>query len=659
MKSRAVSLILAAALLWAGCAGTGGAGSKGRIELPDAEAPPAEGLAALADAWWEASMRRSPTWATSLGDRRFDALLPDLSDASREAFHAQVRRLLDAARALDVEALDASARVTRDALVSTLERELQSEVCSPWLWDVDQLTGPQVWLPQIPGYHTVRSDADLGTLLKRYAAIPGYLAAHRAQLERGLAQGYQAPRVIVERVLAQLDRLVDAPAAGSPFLVLLRLPVGWHNAKAEAARAQVAQAVTTQVLPALRAYRDFIRTLYLPRARSSIGVDGLPDGAACYAALIRDHTGTTLAPDAIHELGMAELSSIHAEMRAIALAELSPPPPPPKAKKAKKKARRARKPKKASRRKRKGEATGRGSKAEEEPAAAEAPAPAPAFEGDPIAAYRARLEADPTSYARSEDELLAFARQAVARAESKLPLAFRRLPRVPVEVRAIEPFRADEAPAAYYYGAPDDHSRPAVYYVNTSHLEERPLYHQEALAFHEAVPGHHLQISVAAAADLPAFQRHMRHTAFTEGWALYAERLAGELALYSSPASRFGALGYQAWRAARLVVDVGIHARGWTRDQATRFLVDNTTLTPHEAGAEVDRYIAWPAQALSYTIGRMHFERLRRQAESELCVRFDLPRFHEEILRYGAVPPEVLDGVVDRYIQGFYEEIIP
>lgn len=638
---------LVAALLLAACAGTRPAERSASGGVGAEAALPAEGLASLAEAWWQTLMERSPTWATSLGDRRFDSRLPDLSDASREAFHRRTRKLLTDARALNPERLDTAARVTRDTLISTLERELSQATCRSWLWGVDQLTGPQVWLPQLPGYHAIRSQIDVSTLLARYRGIDAYLTADRAQLERGLAEGFAAPQVLVERVVAQLDRLVAGAPEASPFVTQLRLPTGWHAGKLDAARAEFTGVVGASVFPALRAYRDFLRDVYLPRARASVGVNGLPGGAACYAALIRDQTGSTLAPDAIHDLGMAELSRVHAAMRAIAVAELSPPPPPPA-------------PKSKSKRKTKRRAR-RGQKSKPEPVAVTAePQPPPPISGDPIRVYLTRLEASPEQHVESADALLAFARDAVVRAESKLPLAFRRLPRVPLEVRAIEAFRAEESPAAYYYGAPDDRSRSAIYYVNTTHLGSRPLFHQEALAFHEAVPGHHLQISVAASAmELPVFQRHLRHTAFTEGWALYAERLADELSLYSSPASRFGALGYQAWRAARLVVDVGLHARDWTPEEAVRFLVENTTLSRHEAQAEVERYIAWPAQALSYMLGRMHFERLRRQAESELCGRFDLPRFHEEILRYGAVSPEALDGIVDRYIQGFYEQIIP
>jgi uncharacterized protein (DUF885 family) len=631
---RASLVALAASLALAGCAVV--RPTQRPTEPAAAAMPPSGRLTDLAERWWQTLMERSPTWATALGDRRFDAKLPDLADPARDAFAARVGALIDAARAIDPAALDRDQQVTRDSLIGSLEREQQRMSCRGWLWDVDQLAGPQVWLPQIPGYHDVRNDADLAALRARYTAIPGYLADHRAQLERGRALGYAAPRLIVERVLSQLDRLVAGPATGTPFVTQLRLPTGWHEGRLQAARAELTAVVAAQVLPALVAYRDYLRATYLPGARDSVGVSGLPGGDACYRALIHEQTGSRLDPDAIFEIGMAELSRVQAQMRDIAVAELTPAPPPEPPK------RKGRKPKRAKK------------------SPAPAPPPPPAWQGDPIRAYLERLEASPDQHAPDAAALLAFARQAVARAQSKLPLAFRRLPRVPLEVRAIEAFRAEEAPAAYYYGAPDDRSRGAIYYVNTTHLEARALYHQEALAFHEALPGHHLQISVASAAThLPTFQRHLRHTAFTEGWALYAERLADELGLYSSPAARFGALGYQAWRAARLVVDVGLHARGWTREQAIAFMVDHTTLSEHEATAEIERYIVWPAQALSYMLGRMHFDRLRTMAESELCIRFDLPRFHEEILRYGAVPPEALEGIVDRYIQAFYEEIIP
>ena len=268
-----------------------------------------------------------------------------------------------------------------------------------------------------------------------------------------------------------------------------------------------------------------------------------------------------------------------------------------------------------------------------------------------LEAFAAQLRLQKDQIATDESALLSFAEAAVRRAEKVMPKAFGRLPETPVVVKPIEAYRAASAPAAYYYSAPADGSRPGVFYLNTQDLPERLLYNQEALAFHEAIPGHHLQLSLAAeATGIPDFQKRQSQTAYVEGWGLYSELLADELGLYSSPLSRYGMLNYQAWRACRLVVDTGLHALGWSRSKAIDFMVAHTALSRQEVEVEVDRYIIWPGQALAYMLGRMDFQRLRARAEVALGERFDLRDFHDEILAYGGIPMNVLEGVVDRWI---------
>jgi uncharacterized protein (DUF885 family) len=549
----------------------------------------------LADAWWEHLMVVSPTWATYLGDRRFDDRLGDLSPEATEAHIATAQSLLAQLQRVDPAALSRPEdRVTWAVLDATLRRPIEGRVCQGETWDVDQLYGVQVRLPGLVNGHSIREARDVETLAVRYRAVPTLIEQHIANLRRGLANGRVAFHVAVERVITQVEGLVATPAARSPFVDGAALPEAWTPTEREAARDRLSGAVREAVMPALRRYGDFLRSTYLAKARRRPGVSELPDGAACYLHRIQAGTGSTATPEAIHQLGLDELSGLEADMRTIAL-EI-------------------------------GGTTD-------------------------LAAFASQLRARDDQVARDEAALLAFAEGAVARAKAAMPKAFGRLPKTHVVVKPIEAYRAASAPAAYYYSAPADGSRPGVFYLNTQDLPERLLYNQEALAFHEAIPGHHLQLSLAAEAEgIPTFQRHQSQTAYVEGWGLYSELLADELGLYSSPLSRYGMLNYQAWRACRLVVDTGLHALGWSRAQAIDFMVAHTALTRKEVEVEIDRYIIWPGQALAYMLGRMHFQRLRARAEEALGERFDLRAFHDEILAYGGIPMNVLDGVVQRWI---------
>ncbi|MDP6944141.1 MAG: DUF885 domain-containing protein, partial [Myxococcota bacterium] len=531
--------------------------------------PEARRLLDLADAWWEHLMVTSPTWATYLGDRRFDDRLEDISTEAREAHLEVARRVLDQLHTIDREALRrARDAVTWDVLNAVLRRTLAQEVCRGEQWSVDQLYGLQVRLPGLANSHTIRDTRDVETLASRYGAAATLVDQHIANLEAGLAAGRVAFHVAVSRVIGQIENLVKTPKTSSPFVAGVRFPDAWNDARQAMARVKLARAVDMSVYPALERYAAFLRDRYLSVARQTPGVSTLPEGRACYAHRIRAQTGSTESPEAIHQIGLDELARLEAEMMAIARSLGT---------------------------------------------------------SEDLRTFVAQLRSRPDQVATSEAALLAVAKDAVARAQAALPGAFGKLPATPIIVKPIEAYRAASAPAAYYYSAPADGSRPAVFYLNTHQVQERLLYNQEALAFHEAVPGHHLQIALAAEIDdIPTFQRRQSQTAFVEGWGLYAELLADELGLYASPLGRFGMLNYQAWRACRLVVDTGIHALGWSREQAITFMVGHTALTRSEVEVEIDRYIIWPGQALAYMLGRMGFQRLRAKAETALGDRFDL-----------------------------------
>jgi uncharacterized protein (DUF885 family) len=420
-------------------------------------------------------------------------------------------------------------------------------------------------------------------------------------LRDGVRDRRAAPRIAVERVIAQLRALLATSPEASP----LAQPAS-KLASEQAAPLLVAVAET--VYPAYQRMLDFLAGDYLQRqARQEHGVWSVADGEEIYAVLARQHTTTNLLPQRLHEIGLEDLAGIHAEMRAIM------------------------------------DRLGAGSGAADGEAAHD------------IRAFTERLTRDPANLPSTREEILEAARRLLDQAQAALPRAFGRLPAVPCVVEPIEEYRERDAVAAFYYQPAADGSRPGTFYVNTFEPTSRPRHTLPALTFHEAVPGHHLQIAIAhEARDLPAFRRLSAGwlaNAYVEGWALYTERLADELELYPDHLARFGMLGYQAWRASRLVVDTGLHHLRWGRQQAIDFLLRNVGLTERETLNEIDRYIIWPAQALSYKIGQREIEALRRQIQRRLGGRFDLRAFHDELLRHGPVPLSTLRGALTAWAE--------
>lgn len=588
---------MAAVAMGLGCAGTAPAvdtaGGSAQTPGVDPAAVRAE-LATLVGEVWEAVLADSPTWATALGDRRFDDRLPDLSEAAHARSLGAIRAFLSRAQAIDRTGLGPRGLVSLDLLETHLGWQVANEVCHDGWWDVDHIYGFHVWLPLLPRHHTIRNEQDASNLVTRMMAVPRLVNQQMANLERGMGEGYVAPRIAVDRTIPQLDTLLKSPVAALPFITHLSFPESWDTKKRAPVVAVMESALTTAVMPAFRRYRAFLVTRYLDAARAQPGVSALPQGAACYAARIVQQANTTMAAQEIHDRGHGELARIRGEMTEIM--------------------------------KRVGGA-------------------------DDLTAFLSSLRTRKDLGFQTEDELVETARDAVKRATAALPTMFGRLPKTPIVVEAMEAFRAPHAPAAFYHSAPDDGSRPATYYINTHALDSRRRHVQQALAYHEAVPGHHLQISLAKELEgVPDMQRHMGANAFVEGWALYAELLSDEMGLYSDDLSRFGMLDYQAWRAIRLVVDTGLHALGWSREKAVQFMMANSSTSQSDAEIEIDRYTIWPGQALGYMIGRMEIQRLRADATARLGRRFDLRAFHDEILRYGSVPLDVLGGIVERWI---------
>jgi uncharacterized protein (DUF885 family) len=436
-------------------------------------------------------------------------------------------------------------------------------------------------------------------LAARWGKIGAAIDQETANLSRGLAAGRVTTRAEVDRVLAQLDELLFKGNDEWPMRAPAAAPhPDWSPAERAALTTAVDRAIAEQIRPAFARYRDLLRGDILPRARDDAhaGIANVPGGAACYARLIKVHTSLDLPAAEIHQIGLTELARVQAEMRALGKQALGT---------------------------------------------------------DSLPEIRRRLLNDPKLKFKTRAEIEASARATLARAQAAEPRFLGRLPKTRCDVKRIESFEEKDSPIAYYRPAAIDGSRPGAYYINTYAPETRPRHEVEALAFHESIPGHHIQIALAQElTGLPEFRKHLGVTAFVEGWGLYAEGLADELGLYSGPLERLGRLSFSAWRAIRLVVDTGVHALGWSRARAIAFMEDNAALSRENVVNEVDRYIAWPGQALAYKLGELEIRRLRADAQKRLGAAFDLRAFHDALLGAGAVSLPVLRAQIEAWVSG-------
>ena len=550
-------------------------------------------LARLCVEAWDLHLESDPIGASYLGDDRFHGRLPDNSPQGEQRRAAVAGALAARARAIDPARLSEADRLTRQFLVegfedALAEHDLAFDVAG---WSVDPRNGPQAEFLSLAADQPHATAAERAALLERWSAMPGFLDQAGTNLRRGLAQGRVAARKSVADAVAQLDQLLATPVAASPLVLPLAAGPGDELAR-------VTTLVEKEIYPAFRRYRAVLADLVLPRARDDErpGVLHVSGGDAYYRLRIRRETSLVLEPEEIHAIGLAEVARIRAEIAAL------------------------------------GERV---------------------FGTRDVAAIQARLRTDPALHFTSAEEIEAKARAALARAEAAVPRAFGRLPAAACEVVPIPAHEAPFTTVAYYRQPAADGTRPGRYYVNTYAPTTRTRYEAEVLAYHEAVPGHHTQIAIAQElAGLPLVRRHQGSTAYVEGWALYTERLCDELGLYGSDVDRLGMLSYDAWRACRLVVDTGLHAFGWSRGRAIEYMTDNTLLAENNVANEVDRYIAWPGQALAYKLGQREILALRAEARAALGTRFDLAAFHDRVLENGALTLALLRGSIERWIAG-------
>lgn len=532
----------------------------------------------LADRFWEAILAEEPTTATIYGDERYADRLEDPSPAGRARRRALREATQAEAAAIDPSGQGLEDRITLDMIRVVCELGLvQDEQRTDLLRVVDQMAGPQTVLPQVALFQAADTPERLERFEARLRAYEGYMAANRELLREGIASGLTAPRIVAERTIAQLERLLGIPAAESIITTGVRVA-------AEGDRERIERLVRDVVIPADRAFLEALRGDYLAASRQEPGLWSAPNGDVLYRTQILAWTTLDIDPREVHRIGLEELESIEAERRAISRSQ--------------------------------------------------------GF-GDATVGYRAALGADPANVPASTGELLNRAREDIDRALALAPRYFGRLPRAGCEVRAVEEFKEKDSPFAYYIPPTTDGSRPGNYYANTYDLPSRLYSKLGTTTYHEAVPGHHFQIALEMEnEELNVFRRlgsRLVGGAYVEGWGLYSERLADEMGLFRNEAERFGMLDAQAWRAARLVVDSGLHALRWPRQRSIDFLL-SAGLSETDAVIETDRYIAWPGQALTYKLGQRQIEKLRAEIAARDGAGFDLRAFHDAVLGHGSLP---------------------
>ena len=569
-----------------------------RVAAPaSAASAAAKALHRLFDEHWEGSMRRQPEWATYLGDHRYGDRLSDATRGAIAEDFATLRRLLQRARAIPRAGLSAKDRTSLEVFIHSLQDQLALEPHAGFRsMSLGAQGGFQTSLADLLDASPVAQRAQVEQMLARLAAYPTRVDQELVLLRDGLAARWVPPRTVLDRVLEQIDGTLPARLEDGPFFTpFTRLGSDIPAAEQEALRARARQVIAERVVPAQRRLRDFVAGEYLAAAPASGALGGYPQGDRVYALLVASHTTLPLSAQQIHETGVREVARIRAEMDAV-MTEVR-------------------------------------------------------FDGD-FAAFVKYLNTDPKFFHRDGEALLAGYREIAKRIDPELPRLFAELPRAPYGVRAMAPHFSAET--SEFYSAPAlDGSRPGWFNANAKAWQRRPIWGMETLVAHEAVPGHHLQIARAVElGELPRFRRSGGFTVYDEGWALYAETLGFELGLYKDPLSRFGHLQWQAFRAARLVVDTGLHAFGWSRQRAIDYLIDRTGEDPDYIASEVDRYISWPGQALSYMVGQMKIVELRDRAKARLGERFDIRQFHAVVLDQGAVPMPVLEQAVDRWVAG-------
>ena len=543
---------------------------------------------------WEDRLKHSPEFASSIGDKRYNA---ELSDHSVAAFNETLAR--DRAYLTHLGAIDATGFPTQDKLsyelaIRQLVEEQTGARFKPWQMPVNQFYGIHTDLPDLVQLLRFDSVKDYDDYIARLHAVPRAFNQVTTNMQLGLDDGRTPPRALMEKVLAQTKDIAGKKPEESAFaLPLQKFPANIPSADQTRIHDEILTAIRSDVLPSYVRFGKFLEAQYIPKCRTDPGLWAIPGGDDYYAFRVKQSTTTNMTPEEVHDLGLKQVAEIEPQLLAVVHS----------------------------------------------------------LGFKDLASFHEALLTNPKEHAQNDDQLLALYKHYADQMQAKLPTLFTKLPKTPLEVVPMPGYSsADQVPADYQQGTADG-SRPGWIRVNTSNANKRLLTQVEAIAYHEGVPGHHLQISLAQEqTDLPEFRRYLDFTAYTEGWALYSERLGKEVGFYTDPYSEYGRLENEMWRAVRLVVDTGVHYKHWTRQQMVDYFHAHTAMDEINVQTEVDRYIAWPGQALGYKIGQLKILELRERARQQLGPQFDIRRFHDLVVEGGALPMDVLEERVNQWI---------
>jgi uncharacterized protein (DUF885 family) len=551
-------------------------------------------LHSLLDEQWEYTLRTNPELASIVGDKRYNDKLSDFSQAAIDSNLRQARVFLQKFEAIDTTGFPEQEQLNRDLMVRDLRQLLEAAKFKEWEMPVTQFGGIHIDTPNLVTSLSFSTVKDYEDYIARLKQLPRAFSETIIQMRLGLKDGLMPPKLLLVQVAEQTEGIAKQKPEETPFAQpTTNFPKEFSEADRARLRAGIIAAVRDEVLPTYKTFLTFVRNEYTPAGRNDIGLWSLPQGAERYALAVRQQTTTNMQPEEIHQLGLREVARIEAEQIAIAKQ----------------------------------------------------------LGFSDLKSFKESLRKNPDVHAKSRQQILDEYRTYTDQMWKRLPEMFGRLPKAKLEILPVESFREKTASTSYNQGTPDG-SRPGHVFVNTYDYENQLTINNEDTAYHEGVPGHHMQISIAQELrELPPFRQQAFYTAYIEGWALYCEQLGKEMGFYQNAYSNYGRLDDEMWRAARLVVDTGIHYKKWTREQVVQYLRDHSSQNEAYFQAETDRYIAWPGQALAYKIGQLTILRLREKARAALGPKFDIRDFHDEVLGAGALPMDVFEQRINAWIE--------
>ena len=560
---------------------------------PSADAR-SQALSSLLHEIWEDHLKHSPEFATSIGDKRYDDQLTDYSAKEVNASLQRGLSYIERLGAIDTAGLTTQEQLSSELMLRSLIDDQQEAKFKTWEMPVNQFYGIHTDLPQLANRTQFDTVKDYDDYISRLKKVPVAFSQVMTNMQLGVDEGRTPPQYLMEKVLVQTQTLTEQKPADSPFaLPLKKFPNTVPAAEQKRITDDLLSAISSDVLPSYKRFAGFLTAEYIPKARKEPGVWAIPGGDAYYAFRVRQSTTLDKTPAEIHQIGLDEVKRDETEMLAIVKS----------------------------------------------------------LGFSDLKSFSAALKTNPKEHPASAQALIDAYKGYIAGMKPKLPELFGRLPKAPLEVVPVPAYMEKDQAAAYYDNGTPDGSRPGRVYVNTYNFAERSMTSVEAVSYHEGIPGHHLQISIAQElTGLPEFRKYTYYTAYTEGWGLYSERLGKDVGFYQDPYSDYGRLEGDIWRAIRLVVDTGVHSQHWTRQQMVDFFHEHSSIDETNVQAEVDRYIAWPGQALGYKMGQLKILELRAKAKAALGPKFDIRTFHDEVLDSGALPLDVLERRVDAWI---------